>query len=80
MKLSFHFGVLFTAFVAYLVILRGMEGILSANSFIVPLMLLFTILVGITGWQSGEIQGIIHIEYSPRAKKLARIGDHLCCF
>lgn len=57
-KLSFHFGVLFTALIAYLVIHRGMEGILSANSFIVPLMLLFTILVGITGWQSGEVQAL----------------------
>lgn len=56
--LSFHFGVLFTALISYLVIVRGMEGILSANSLVVPLMFIFTLMVGITGWQGGEISGL----------------------
>ncbi|MBA4494806.1 hypothetical protein ACFO25_03380 [Paenactinomyces guangxiensis] len=52
--LSFHVGVIFTAVVSYLVIIRGMEGILSVNSLVVPLMFLFTSLVAIHGWQSGD--------------------------
>jgi uncharacterized membrane protein YkvI len=53
---SFHLGVLLTALLAYLVILKGMEGILSVNTLVVPLMFLFTVLVAfhvLGGWESG---------------------------
>lgn len=49
MGLSFHLGVIATSLVAFLVITKGMEGILSVNALVVPLMFLFTMMVGIKG-------------------------------
>lgn len=54
MNLSFHLGVILTAILSFIVIMRGMEGILSVNSLIVPLMFLFTILIVVQSWQNGE--------------------------
>lgn len=45
--ISFHIGVLVTSLLAYVIIIRGMEGILSINTLVVPLMLFFMILIGI---------------------------------
>lgn len=58
---SFHLGVIFTALVSYLVIIRGMQGILSVNSLVVPLMFLFTALVAIHGWKSGDLASLTDI-------------------
>ncbi|MCS1351985.1 hypothetical protein [Mechercharimyces sp. CAU 1602] len=60
--LSFHLGVGLTSIMAFLVIVRGMEGILSVNTLVVPLMFLFTVLVGITGWQSGGLEGLFQLQ------------------
>lgn len=57
---SFHLGIIVTSILAYLVIVRGMEGILSINSLIVPLMLVFLLLVAINCfWLEGN-NGIFH--------------------
>lgn len=50
--LSFHIGVLLTFFFSYMVIVRGMDGILSINSLVVPMMLVFTLVIGWMGWQN----------------------------
>ncbi|WP_243735354.1 YkvI family membrane protein [Paenibacillus turpanensis] len=42
---SYQAGLAITLTLAYFVILRGMDGILAVNSFVVPCMLLFTMLV-----------------------------------
>lgn len=47
--LSFHVGVLFTLCLAYFVMLRGLDGILSVNSLVVPMMLFFCALIGVNG-------------------------------
>jgi uncharacterized membrane protein YkvI len=47
---SFHFGVIFTALFSFIVILRGMDGILSINTLVVPFMFLFTVFVAIYTW------------------------------
>jgi uncharacterized membrane protein YkvI len=49
---SFHAGVVLTALLAFLVIVRGMNGILVVNSLVVPLMLGFTVLVAIHAWNA----------------------------
>ncbi|WP_309865119.1 YkvI family membrane protein [Desmospora profundinema] len=49
--LSFHVGVLATSLVAFIVIMRGMEGILHVNALVVPLMFVFTMIVGVQGIQ-----------------------------
>ncbi|GGE09587.1 membrane protein [Marinithermofilum abyssi] len=59
MGLSFHFGVLVTSLIAFLVIMRGMEGILSVNALVVPLMFIFTVLVGVQGFQGGGVEGFL---------------------
>jgi uncharacterized membrane protein YkvI len=41
--ISFHVGVIATAVLSFFVMIRGMDGILSVNSWVVPLMFLFTI-------------------------------------
>lgn len=51
---SFHLGVILTAVVAFGVIVRGLDGILSVNSLIVPMMFLFTLLVVVNGWHQPE--------------------------
>ncbi|MFC4075578.1 YkvI family membrane protein [Salinithrix halophila] len=57
--LSFHLGVIVTSLIAFVVILRGMEGILSVNALVVPLMFLFTVLVGVNGFQTGGMEEFI---------------------
>ena len=47
--LSFHFGVIVTSMIAFLVIIKGMEGILNVNALVVPCMFAFTLVVGIQG-------------------------------
>ncbi|TCS95912.1 YkvI family membrane protein [Hazenella coriacea] len=54
LNLSFHLGVILTAVLSLLVIMRGMKGILSVNTLVVPLMFIFTILIAVQSWQSGE--------------------------
>ncbi len=49
LDLSFHIGVGITIVLAYIVIVRGMEGILSVNSIVVPLMIFFSVIIGIHG-------------------------------
>mgnify|MGYP001379946862 CR=1 FL=1 len=47
--LSFHLGVIATLLIAYFVMLRGLDGILSVNSLVVPMMILFCALIGVSG-------------------------------
>lgn len=47
---SFHLGVIITSILAFFVIIRGMEGILSINSLVVPFMLGFVVLVAINSF------------------------------
>ena len=60
--ISFHLGVLLSTAVAYLVIIRGMEGILSVNSFVVPCMFFFTMLVAAEGLRSDGILPLMEME------------------
>jgi len=60
--MSFHLGVLLSSAIAYLVIIRGMEGILSVNSFVVPCMFLFTMLVAVDGLRSDGIVSFVEME------------------
>lgn len=46
---SFHVGVLITLCLAYVVMLRGLDGILAVNSLVVPMMILFCTLLGVSG-------------------------------
>ncbi|MBD1370796.1 hypothetical protein IC620_00280 [Hazenella sp. IB182357] len=62
--LSFHVGVIGTAVLAYMVIIRGMEGILSINALVVPLMLLFMLLIGIHSWQTRDFSQLAQLEPS----------------
>ena len=52
--LSFHFGVIVTVLISYFVISRGMDGILSVNSIVVPMMLLFIGMVALHAWQTAN--------------------------
>lgn len=52
--ISFHLGVWITLTLAFFVLIRGLTGILEINSFFVPLMLGFLLLVGIQAWSQGE--------------------------
>lgn len=61
MGLSFHLGVILTAILSFLVIIRGMEGILSVNSLVVPLMFSFTIMIAIHGLQNGDVSQLMHL-------------------
>lgn len=49
MGVPFHVGVLLTLGLAYFVILRGLDGIFSVNSLVVPMMVLFCLLIGGSG-------------------------------
>ncbi|SFS76142.1 YkvI family membrane protein [Marininema halotolerans] len=59
--LSFHLGVIATSLIAFFIIMRGMDGILSVNAFVVPLMFLFTVLVGVQGFRSGGLDGFMQM-------------------
>ncbi|MFC7441888.1 hypothetical protein [Laceyella putida] len=56
--LSFHVGVIFTALLSFFFIVRGMDGVLSVNSLVVPLMFLFIVLVAAHAWQSGDLTSL----------------------
>jgi uncharacterized membrane protein YkvI len=43
--MNYQFGMLVTIFVCYLLLLRGMSGILAVNSLVVPLMILFAVIL-----------------------------------
>ncbi len=47
---SFHFGVLFTLLLAYITIVRGLDGILAVNSLVVPMMVVFCAVLGISSF------------------------------
>jgi len=49
--LSFHLGVILTGVFTYLVMLRGMDGVLSVNAWVVPLLFFFILLVAVYAWQ-----------------------------
>lgn len=57
---SFHLGIIITSILAFLVIVRGMEGILSINSLVVPLMISFMILIAINCFWLDEGNSMIH--------------------
>ncbi|ASS75525.1 hypothetical protein CIG75_11380 [Tumebacillus algifaecis] len=57
LHLSFQIGVLLTMVLTYLTILRGMKGIMAANTIIVPLMLFVVIMI--------FIQSFMQTEYKP---------------
>ncbi|WP_044642035.1 YkvI family membrane protein [Risungbinella massiliensis] len=52
--ISFHLGVLLTTFLAFFVLIRGIEGIISVNSVVVPLMFGFILMIGFYAWLNGE--------------------------
>lgn len=58
--LSSHLGAIFTGMFTFFIILRGMDGILSVNAWVVPLLFFFMGLVTIHGWQ---IQGERVVEW-----------------
>ncbi|MBA4603039.1 YkvI family membrane protein [Thermoactinomyces mirandus] len=57
--ISFHFGVIFTALFSYLVILKGINGILSVNSLVVPVMFLFIGMVALHALQETDLSAYI---------------------
>ncbi len=58
--ISFHVGVILTSILAFFVIVHGMEGILSINSLVVPLMLVFMILIAINCFWLDPSNSIFH--------------------
>lgn len=54
--LSFHIGVIVTIVLAYVVIVKGMDGILSINSLVVPLMFFFTLVILGQSFMEGDWQ------------------------
>ncbi|MDA8354663.1 MAG: hypothetical protein M0Z65_16040 [Firmicutes bacterium] len=60
--LSFHFGVIVTSLIAFLVIMRGMEGILDVNALVVPCMFAFTVVVGVQGLAGSGLESFISME------------------
>ncbi len=63
--ISFHFGVIFTAVFSYLVILKGIDGILSVNSLVVPIMFLFIGMVALHAWQNADLSSYIYFSLEP---------------
>lgn len=45
LHLPYQFGLIFTLLISYLIISKGIDAILAVNSFVVPIMFLFTLLV-----------------------------------
>ncbi|MBR3120046.1 hypothetical protein [Oceanobacillus profundus] len=66
--LSFQFGIIITIILCYIVVLKGMRGIFAINSYIVPLMILFSLFVfisifsGKTDGLVGQVMAILHSE------------------
>ncbi|WP_339228554.1 hypothetical protein NSQ77_02025 [Oceanobacillus sp. FSL K6-2867] len=56
--LSFQLGIMVTIILCYLVVLKGMKGILAINSYIVPIMILFSLFVFVSIF-SGRTDGLI---------------------
>jgi uncharacterized membrane protein YkvI len=50
LSLSFHLGILLTVVFSLFIIYRGMDGLISINSFVVPLLILFIGTVFILSW------------------------------
>lgn len=56
MNVSFQVGAIATMIVTYLTLLRGMDGILKANSLIVPMMISFVLYAAYRTWQTYGMQ------------------------
>lgn len=54
LNISFHIGVLLTTCLAIIVLVRGIEGIISVNSVVVPMMFGFILLIGTYALFHGE--------------------------
>lgn len=52
LHLSYQSGLLITLFLAYLVLIRGIQAIMTVNSIVVPIMILFSFIVVIYTWNS----------------------------
>lgn len=52
--LSFHLGVWVTIALTYFVCTRGIQGVMSVNSIVVPLMFIFLVIVGVHAWYYGD--------------------------
>jgi uncharacterized membrane protein YkvI len=55
LHLSHYLGLFLTASITFWVVSRGIRGILSINTIVVPLMFLLIVAIGWITWQSGEI-------------------------
>lgn len=55
LMLHYQIGIVFTLLLTYLVMTKGMNAILAVNSFVVPLMLIFTVIVS---WDTVSTHGI----------------------
>jgi len=69
--LPFSIGVMVTALVTCFTVTRGMKGILTANTFIVPLMILFTGLICASAWLRFHVVAVSAVavelpSYEPR--------------
>lgn len=64
--LSFHAGVIFTVAFSFFFILRGIDGVLSVNSLVVPVMFLFIVMVASHAWQAGELASVASLIPEPR--------------
>lgn len=53
-NLSFHLGVICTILLSFLVLVKGIHGVMSVNSIVVPLMFIFLIVIGIHTWLYGN--------------------------
>jgi uncharacterized membrane protein YkvI len=60
--LSFQLGIIFTIILCYLVITKGLNGILGVNSLVVPSMLMFSILIGTNVWNHGDITSLLSFD------------------
>lgn len=64
LQLSFYLGLFLTAMITFWVVSKGMSGILSINTLVVPLMFLLVVTIGWSVWFSGEI-GLL-LEQAPK--------------
>jgi uncharacterized membrane protein YkvI len=65
--ISFHVGVILTAFFSFIVMLKGMDGILSVNTLVVPLMFLFMLLVAFHAWKNGDLSSLLVLDLKPKS-------------
>lgn len=59
--LSFHVGVIGTIMLSLFVLHKGMEGLISVNTFVVPVMFLFVVVVFLSSWSTINIDTIRNI-------------------